>query len=205
VPYKGSVLNVITQLIGGLASSMGYTGCHTIEQMRTQTQFVRVSAAGMRESHVHDVQITKEAPNYRIRQLTPRLHGPSKHPFRSHPDPGLRLSVHTAHCAAGARGGRLLRVAPLGYGGNGHPGLRAERRDPLRRTAVGARRRDPAGRCGGVRTRRAGARHLLRHADHVRAARRECGAGDRARIRLRPGARPRPLAPAARHRGPHQP
>jgi IMP dehydrogenase len=65
VPYKGSVLNVITQLIGGLASSMGYTGCHTIEQMRTQTQFVRVSAAGMRESHVHDVQITKEAPNYR--------------------------------------------------------------------------------------------------------------------------------------------
>ncbi len=66
VPYKGSVLNVITQLIGGLASSMGYTGCQSIEQMRTQTQFVRVSAAGMRESHVHDVQITKEAPNYRI-------------------------------------------------------------------------------------------------------------------------------------------
>jgi IMP dehydrogenase len=66
VPYKGSVLNVITQLIGGLASSMGYTGCQNIEEMRTKPQFVRVSAAGMRESHVHDVQITKEAPNYRI-------------------------------------------------------------------------------------------------------------------------------------------
>ncbi len=66
VPYKGSVLNVIAQLLGGLASSMGYTGCRTIEDMRTKPQFVRVSGAGMRESHVHDVQITKEAPNYRI-------------------------------------------------------------------------------------------------------------------------------------------
>jgi IMP dehydrogenase len=66
VPYKGSVLNVITQLIGGLASSMGYTGCRTIQDMRTKPCFVRVSTAGMRESHVHDVQITKEAPNYRI-------------------------------------------------------------------------------------------------------------------------------------------
>ena len=61
-----SVLNVIAQLLGGLASSMGYTGCSTIEEMRTKPQFVRVSGAGMRESHVHDVQITKEAPNYRI-------------------------------------------------------------------------------------------------------------------------------------------
>ncbi|KAA6184463.1 IMP dehydrogenase [Thiohalocapsa marina] len=66
VPYKGSLLNVIHQLMGGLASSMGYTGCRTIEEMRSKPQFVRVSGAGMRESHVHDVQITKEAPNYRI-------------------------------------------------------------------------------------------------------------------------------------------
>ena len=66
VPYKGSVLNVIVQLTGGLASSMGYTGCADIEEMRTKPEFVRVSTAGMRESHVHDVQITKEAPNYRI-------------------------------------------------------------------------------------------------------------------------------------------
>jgi len=66
VPYKGSVLNVIHQLMGGLRSSMGYTGCSDIEAMRTKPEFVRVSGAGMRESHVHDVQITKEAPNYRI-------------------------------------------------------------------------------------------------------------------------------------------
>jgi IMP dehydrogenase len=66
VPYKGSLVNVIHQLVGGLRSSMGYTGCATIEEMRTTPEFVRVSAAGMRESHVHDVQITKEAPNYRI-------------------------------------------------------------------------------------------------------------------------------------------
>ncbi|AFL74214.1 IMP dehydrogenase [Thiocystis violascens] len=66
VPYKGSLINVIHQLVGGLGSSMGYTGCATIEEMRTKPEFVRVSSAGMRESHVHDVQITKEAPNYRI-------------------------------------------------------------------------------------------------------------------------------------------
>ncbi len=66
VPYKGSLINVIHQLVGGLGSSMGYTGCATIEEMRTKPEFVRVSNAGMRESHVHDVQITKEAPNYRI-------------------------------------------------------------------------------------------------------------------------------------------
>jgi IMP dehydrogenase len=66
VPYKGSVLNVIHQLMGGLRSSMGYTGCADIEEMRSKPEFVRVSTAGMRESHVHDVQITKEAPNYRI-------------------------------------------------------------------------------------------------------------------------------------------
>ncbi|MCU0834750.1 MAG: IMP dehydrogenase [Chromatiaceae bacterium] len=66
VPYKGSILNVIHQLVGGLRSSMGYTGCANIAEMRTKPEFVRVSNAGVRESHVHDVQITKEAPNYRI-------------------------------------------------------------------------------------------------------------------------------------------
>jgi IMP dehydrogenase len=64
VPYKGSALAVIHQLSGGVRASMGYCGCATIEAMRTQTEFVEISAAGMRESHVHDVQITKEAPNY---------------------------------------------------------------------------------------------------------------------------------------------
>jgi IMP dehydrogenase len=66
VPYKGSVVQVIQQLIGGLRSSMGYAGCGTIAQMREQTQFVEITAAGVREAHVHDVQIVKEAPNYRV-------------------------------------------------------------------------------------------------------------------------------------------
>jgi len=65
VPYKGSVLAIIYQLVGGVRASMGYCGCSSIEQMRTQPQFVQITAAGIRESHVHDVQITKEAPNYR--------------------------------------------------------------------------------------------------------------------------------------------
>jgi IMP dehydrogenase len=66
VPYKGSVVQVIQQLMGGMRSSMGYTGCATIQQMREQAQFVEITAAGVRESHVHDVQIVKEAPNYRV-------------------------------------------------------------------------------------------------------------------------------------------
>ncbi len=65
VPYKGPLQPVIHQLLGGLRSSMGYTGCATIEEMRTKPEFVRVTNAGMAESHVHDVTITKEAPNYR--------------------------------------------------------------------------------------------------------------------------------------------
>jgi len=64
VPYKGPMINIIHQLMGGLRSSMGYTGCATIEEMRTKTQFVRITNAGVRESHVHDVMVTKEAPNY---------------------------------------------------------------------------------------------------------------------------------------------
>jgi len=66
VPYKGSLLGVLHQLAGGLRSSMGYTGCRNLEEMRTKTEFVKISPAGIRESHVHDVTITKEAPNYRI-------------------------------------------------------------------------------------------------------------------------------------------
>jgi IMP dehydrogenase len=66
VPYKGAMVRVIVQLMGGLRSSMGYTGCANIEEMRTRPRFVRITNAGMRESHVHDVTITKEAPNYRI-------------------------------------------------------------------------------------------------------------------------------------------
>jgi IMP dehydrogenase len=66
VPYKGSAVRVMEQLAGGLRASMGYTGCASIEELRTRTQFVEITSAGIRESHVHDVQITKEAPNYRV-------------------------------------------------------------------------------------------------------------------------------------------
>jgi len=66
VPYKGSVVGVISQLVGGLQASMGYVGCGSVDELRTRAEFVEISGAGMRESHVHDVQIVKEAPNYRI-------------------------------------------------------------------------------------------------------------------------------------------
>ncbi|MCD6673539.1 MAG: IMP dehydrogenase [Burkholderiaceae bacterium] len=65
VPYKGSVVTIIYQLCGGLRASMGYCGCPTIDDMRSKPRFVEITVAGMRESHVHDVQMTKEAPNYR--------------------------------------------------------------------------------------------------------------------------------------------
>ena len=66
VPYKGSVISVIHQLMGGLRASMGYVGARNIDEMRNKANFVQITSAGMRESHVHDVQITKEAPNYRV-------------------------------------------------------------------------------------------------------------------------------------------
>jgi IMP dehydrogenase len=66
VPYRGPLRSIVHQLVGGLRSAMGYVGCATIEEMRTKPTFVRITSAGIRESHVHDVQITKEAPNYRV-------------------------------------------------------------------------------------------------------------------------------------------
>ena len=66
VPYKGSVERVIEQLMGGVRASMGYCGCEDIDAMRTRAQFVEITGAGLRESHVHDVQIVKEAPNYQV-------------------------------------------------------------------------------------------------------------------------------------------
>ncbi|CAO1667168.1 IMP dehydrogenase [Salinicola sp. NYA28a] len=65
VPYKGQMSAIVHQMMGGLRASMGYTGCHNIDEMRTQPEFVKITGAGITESHVHDVQITKEAPNYR--------------------------------------------------------------------------------------------------------------------------------------------
>jgi len=66
VPYKGTAIWVVQQLLGGVRASMGYTGCATVDELRTRAQFVEITSAGVRESHVHDVQIVKEAPNYRV-------------------------------------------------------------------------------------------------------------------------------------------
>lgn len=66
VPYKGPLAGIVHQLVGGLRASMGYTGCHDITEMRTQPTFVQITSAGVKESHVHDVHIVKEAPNYRV-------------------------------------------------------------------------------------------------------------------------------------------
>jgi IMP dehydrogenase len=64
VPFKGSLAQTVFQMVGGLRAGMGYSGVRTIEELRTRTRFVRVSSAGLRESHPHDVTITQEAPNY---------------------------------------------------------------------------------------------------------------------------------------------
>jgi IMP dehydrogenase len=64
VPYKGSASAVLHQLIGGLRAAMGYVGAADLQQLRERAQFIRITSAGMRESHVHDVMITREAPNY---------------------------------------------------------------------------------------------------------------------------------------------
>ena len=66
MPYKGSMISILFQMAGGLRASMGYCGCASIEDMRNSAEFVEITSAGIRESHVHDVQITKEPPNYRM-------------------------------------------------------------------------------------------------------------------------------------------
>jgi IMP dehydrogenase len=66
VPYKGTLADMVTQLVGGLRAGMGYTGCRNIREFQEKTRFIRITSAGLRESHVHDVIITKEAPNYRL-------------------------------------------------------------------------------------------------------------------------------------------
>jgi IMP dehydrogenase len=68
VPYRGPLADNVYQLVGGLRSGMGYLGCRNIEELRTGTEFAWITPAGLRESHVHDVIITKEAPNYRVGQ-----------------------------------------------------------------------------------------------------------------------------------------
>ena len=65
VPYAGPLGSVVYQLVGGLRAGMGYTGCNTIEKLQSQSRFIRMTGAGLKESHVHDVVVTEEAPNYR--------------------------------------------------------------------------------------------------------------------------------------------
>jgi IMP dehydrogenase len=66
VPYRGTLAMIVHQLVGGLRSGMGYTGCGTIPELQQKAKFIRITWAGMRESHVHDVVITREAPNYHV-------------------------------------------------------------------------------------------------------------------------------------------
>ncbi len=67
MPYKGPLRNVVGQLVGGLQQAMGYTGCGDLDRLRSEARFVRMTSAGLRESHPHDVSITEAAPNYRLR------------------------------------------------------------------------------------------------------------------------------------------
>ena len=66
MPYKGALSETVFQLLGGLRSGMGYTGCESIDALKTKAQFVTITGAGLKESHPHDINITKEAPNYSI-------------------------------------------------------------------------------------------------------------------------------------------
>ena len=66
VPYKGPTGDTIYQLMGGLRAGMGYTGCHNVEELHTKAQFMQITSAGLKESHPHDIYITKEAPNYTL-------------------------------------------------------------------------------------------------------------------------------------------
>ncbi|MGE5653317.1 MAG: IMP dehydrogenase, partial [Bacillota bacterium] len=66
VPYKGALAETIYQMVGGLRAGMGYCGCRTISELQTKTRFIKITAAGLRESHPHDIHITKEAPNYSV-------------------------------------------------------------------------------------------------------------------------------------------
>src|SRR3546814_8867277 len=94
VPYRGPLSGVVHQLAGGLRATMGYVGCATVEDMRTRPQFVKHTGAGQRESHVHDVQITNEPPNYRAgcRQATAGMTGMG--------NDGLSADSHPHQCTA---------------------------------------------------------------------------------------------------------
>ena len=186
VPYRGPLSAVVHQLAGGLRATMGYVGCASIEEMRSKPQFVKVTGAGQRESHVHDVQITKEPPNYRAgggdalanhwfaRRRTPghgRRHPFSKceaddrHPLRQDPHPRLRSAVHPADRPPHPRDRRVLRNLGLGPRSSRDRRLRCQGHHPVGRSGIDHRGRLPGRAAASVRFRRADPRHLLRHAD----------------------------------------
>ena len=216
VPYKGSVLAIIHQLMGGLRASMGYCGCHGIDDMRTETQFVEITAAGIRESHVHDVQITKEAPNYHVEYFSPwervgcarllaRLFAGSRTTTMHSKILILDFGSQVTQLIA-----RRLRethvyceIHPFDVSDDFVREFAPKGRDSLRQPRVGDRGRIGARAAGGVRARRAGAGNLLRHADHGRATGRRGRERARARIRLCGGSRARPHRIVPRHPGLH--
>ena len=186
VPYRGPLGGVVHQLAGGLRATMGYVGCATIEEMRTKPSFVKVTAAGTRESHVHDVQITKEPPNYRAVLIRPRA---GFVPALSHQ--GFQMTQDTQHdihtdkiliLDFGAQYTQLIarRIREIGV----YCEIWAWDHDPAEIAKFGAKgiilsggpesttlRRCAERAAGSLRCRPADARHLLRHADDGRAAR----------------------------------
>ena len=118
VPYQGPVATVIHQMVGGLRAAMGYTGSATIAEMRRERSFVRITGAGLKESHVHDVQITRESPNYRIGRAGIHEAGCAAIlGCASRDDPGRPRRRRDRGCStAGSRARRPSRCSPAGRG-----------------------------------------------------------------------------------------
>jgi hypothetical protein len=187
VPYKGSMVSIIFQMAGGLRASMGYCGCATIDEMQSKAEFVEITAAGIRESHVHDVQITKEAP-----QLPGRLmHAAPKIlilDFGSQVTQLIARRVREAHvfcevhpCDVSRRLDSCLRGATA-----------SSRASSCRAAMPAFTKTDRQGPPGGVRAGHPGAGHLLWHANHGAPAGRQGHQRPPARVRPCRRACPRP-------------
>src|SRR3569832_927464 len=226
VPYKGSMVAIVHQLMGGLRASMGYTGCRNIDEMRTKPVFVRVTSAGMRESHVHDVTITRESPNYGVlncfgrmrldvrlmrrcfiwrifRVIRPTWADHERHSSTQHPDPRLRFTINPTHRPPRARGRRVLRAASVRHERSRDPRFQSERRDPFRWSRDRDAGGDTARAAVRVRTQRAGTGHLLRHADHGAAIGRRGRDNNTTQKKQHTRTHAQPNTEAARYRGSH--
>jgi len=132
VPYKGSLVAILHQLSGGLRAAMGYTGSGSIEEMRTRPQFVRITNAGVRESHVHDVTITKKHPTTGLVD--------ARHSCGQGSDSRFWCSVHAVDRPPHPRNRGLLRDLCLRCPDQRHQALRAQSNSVVRRTGIGLRR-----------------------------------------------------------------